>query len=324
MAKYYFFSRKLAKRRPELNRIGWRIEAWAIGALIGLFRVLPLERATRLAFLLFAMGARSSKRQRVIRNLCIAFPDASETELDRIARDIFGNVGVALAEIAQLGAIWKDRQKRLEFVVSPGTRILHEGGRPAVFVTAHIGPWTLTNFLAAQYDFPLSIVYAAESNPYVHDMMLRLRGELPAQLLARDNSMRTLIKELSRGAAVGLGSDVRLDGGEMLPFFGHDMSTNTVPARLALRFDCELIPARAERLPGGRFRITAYPPVVPSDPSASPAEQAADMTTQLNVLFEQWIREAPGEWLCLARRWPKDIERAAERAMHERAARARV
>ena len=53
-------------------------------------------------------------------------------------------------------------------------------------------------------------------------MMLRLRGRLPVQLLSRDNSMRTLMAELSRGATVGLGSDVRLDGGEMIPFFGHD------------------------------------------------------------------------------------------------------
>jgi Kdo2-lipid IVA lauroyltransferase/acyltransferase len=323
VAKYYFFSRELAKRRPGLNRIGWRIEAWAIAALIGVFRMLPLERATRFAHWLFTFGASSKQRQRVMRNLYVAFPDTPADELGRIARDIFGNVGVALAEIAQIGAIWKDRAKRLEFVAAPDARILHEGGRPAVFVTAHIGPWTLTNFLAAQYEFPLSIVYAAESNPYVHDMMLRLRSELPARLLARDNSMRTLIKELGSGAAIGLGSDVRLDGGEMIPFFGHDMPTNTVPARLALRFDCELIPARAQRLPGGRFRITAYPPVVASDPAASAAEQAADMTAKLNVLFEQWIRETPGEWLCLARRWPKETERAAEKAALERAARAK-
>ena len=74
-----------------------------------------------------------------------------------------------------------------------------------------------------------------------------------------------LMGELSHGATIGLGSDVRLDAGEMIPFFGHDMPTNTVPARLALRFDCELVPARAERLPGGRYRITLYPPVRPDD-----------------------------------------------------------
>ncbi len=200
---------------------------------------------------------------------------------------------------------------------SPEIRFLRESGKPAVLVTAHIGPWTLTNFVAGHHGFPLTIVYAPESNPYVHDMMLRLRGALPVELLARDNSMRVLIGELSRGATIGLGSDVRLDSGEMIPFFGRDMPTNTVPARLALRFDCELVPARAERLPGGRYRITLYPPVRADNPEAAAPVQAANMTAQLNVLFEQWIREAPGEWLCLARRWPKDVERAAELAARQ-------
>jgi KDO2-lipid IV(A) lauroyltransferase len=320
VAKYYFLPRKLAKRWPWLNRIGWRLEAWLIGALIGVFRMLPLERATRLAHWLFAtFGTRSGKRMRVMRNLQIAFPDASAEEHKRLAHDIFGHVGVALAEIAQIGKIWAERERRLEFVIAPEVQFLRDRDRPAVFVTAHVGPWTLTNFLATQCGFRLTTVYAPESNPYVHDMMLRLRRELQIELLARDNSMRVLMKELAGGAAIGLGSDVRLDGGEMVPIFGHEMATNTVPARLALRFGCELLPARAERLPGGRFRITLYAPVRPDDPTAPPAVQAVNMAAKVNAHFEQWIREAPGEWLCLARRWPKEVERAAQQRARQRA-----
>jgi KDO2-lipid IV(A) lauroyltransferase len=29
------------------------------------------------------------------------------------------------------------------------------------------------------------------------------------------------------------------------------------------------------------------------------------MTRQLNEVFERWIRQAPEQWLCLKRRWPK-------------------
>ena len=315
MARYYFFSRNLAKRRPEFNRIGWRIEAWAIGAFIGVLRLLPLETAVRLAHRTFAaVGPRSGKRVRVLRNLLVAFPDRTEAERNRLIKDIFGYVGVALAEIAHLDNIWRDRARRIEFVKAPELRFLKETGKPAVLVTAHIGPWTLTNFVAGEYGFPLSIVYAPESNPYVHDMMLRLRSALPVKLLARDNSMRVLMAELSHGRTIGLGSDVRLDSGEMIPMFGHGMPTNTVPARLALRFDCELVPTRAERLPGGRYRITLYPPVLPDDGIEGAAAQASNMTAKLNRQFEQWISETPGEWLCLARRWPKEVERAAEQA----------
>jgi KDO2-lipid IV(A) lauroyltransferase len=295
------------------------LEAWLIRAFVGALRLLPLERATRLAHAVFAaVGRRSSQRMRVLRNLQVAFPELTAARRDALLRDIYGHAGVALAEIAQLAAIWRERETRLEFVAASELAFLRGSGRPAVLVTAHIGAWTLTNFVAGHYGFPLSIVYARESNPYLADLMHRLRSELPVQLLARDNSMRALIGELSRGAAVGLGSDVRLDAGEPIPFFGAPMQTNTVPARLALRFGCELVPTRAQRLPGGRFRITMYAPVAPDPTATTAAEQAVSMTAQLNAHFERWIRETPGEWLCLARRWPKDVERAAEQAAQQR------
>ena len=322
MAKYFFLPRRLAKRRPEFNKIGWRVESWGIGAFVALLRRLPLERATRLAhrvFAAFSGGATSKRRRRVVRNLYVALPELTDAERNRLTDDIFGNVGVALAEIVHMPDIWRERATRLEFEASPELRFLRERGTPAVLVTAHIGPWTLTNFCAGHYGFPLSIVYAPESNPHMDDLMFELRSALPVTLLSRDNSMRALIGALSRGETIGLGSDVRLDSGEPIPFFGHPMPTNTVPARLALRFDCELVPVRAQRLPGGRFKVTLHAPVRADDPSASPNEQAVDMTTKLNRQFEQWIRETPGQWLCLARRWPKDVERVAEAAVRQRA-----
>ena len=66
-----------------------------------------------------------------------------------------------------------------------------------------------------------------------------------------------------------------------------------------------------------------YPPVLPGRIVARSGEQASNMTAQLNRMFEQWIRETPGEWLCLARRWPKEVERAAEQAAERSADRPR-
>ncbi len=87
--------------------------------------------------------------------------------------------------------------------------------------------------------------------------------------------------------------------------------TNTVPARLALKQDCELVPVRVERLGGARYRVTMGAPVRPRDATVPQAAQALDMSAQLNGLFEEWIRETPGEWMCLARRFPKELDKAA-------------
>jgi KDO2-lipid IV(A) lauroyltransferase len=320
LAKYYFFPREFAKRSPRLISIGWWIEASVIRALMWVLRRLPLQAATAFARGLFAMfGPHTQVARRVRRNLIVAFPERSDGKRRQLVREIFGNLGITLAELAQLDRIWAERERRFEFVASPEIEFLREKNRPAVLVTAHVSAYTLTNFVAGIYNVPLTMLYLPESNPRVRDLILRLYAALPVKLQSRDNSMRALLTALSDGHAVGLACDVRMDAGEPLPFFGHDMPANTVPARLALRFDCELIATRAQRLPGNRYRITMLPPVRPSDPSASDVEQARDMTRQLNSIFEDWIRAAPGEWMCLARRWPKDVERAAEQALRQKA-----
>jgi Kdo2-lipid IVA lauroyltransferase/acyltransferase len=316
VAKYYFFPRELAKRQPRLTAIGWRLEAGVIRSLMWLLGRLPLARATALARAVFgAFGPHTQTARRVRRNLTVAFPERSAPERRQLVHEIFGNLGVTLAEIAQLDRIWAERAQRMDFVAAPEIEFLRHPGRPAVLVSAHVSAYTLTNFVAGAYNFPLTTVYLPESNPYVRDLILRLYSALPVAMKPRDSSMRSLIGELTHGRTVGLASDVRLDSGELLPFFGHDMAANTVPARLALRYRCELVPARAERLPGGRYRITLYAPVRPEDSSVSEAEQARNMTLQLNRHYEAWIRANPGEWMCLARRWSKDIERVAEQAV---------
>ena len=138
-----FLPRRLAKRRPEFNNIGWRIESWAIGAFVGVLRRMPLERATRFAHRLFATlsgGSGSKRRRRVVRNLLVAFPELTDAARDRLTRDIFGHVGVALAEIVHMPAIWRDRAARLEFVAAPEIGFLRERGKPAVLVILYRQP----------------------------------------------------------------------------------------------------------------------------------------------------------------------------------------
>jgi KDO2-lipid IV(A) lauroyltransferase len=86
------------------------------------------------------------------------------------------------------------------------------------------------------------------------------------------------------------------------------MLTTVTPARLAIRYGCELIPIRVQRLGGARFRVTFYPPIAPPENTADDQLKARAMTGEINALFEQWITEQPDEWLCTKRRWPIHAE----------------
>ena len=79
-------------------------------------------------------------------------------------------------------------------------------------------------------------------------MLIRKRIGLGCRLLSRNQSLPELMRALDKGECLGLVADHRDDAGVPIPFFKHDKLTTIVPARLALRFDCDLVPVRVERL----------------------------------------------------------------------------
>lgn len=290
---------------PVSQNFIWRVESWVVGFFLAIVRILPLRAAMRTGGALFAaLGPYSRRAGKVRANLAIAFPNKSSQELTRLTRESFRHFGLAMGELARMHQIWRERDERLEFVVLPGA-YKPSPDRITVFVTAHCGAWQMTTLVAPNYGLTVPLIYAPEENPYVDRKMAKLRKAFGTPMVSRDGGIRVLLRALDKGQSIGMTVDTRMDAGESIPFFGQEAPTNTAPARLALRYNCDLVPTRAERLPDARYRVSLFPPIVPRNHDDNVAAQARDMTHQINALFEDWITDEPGEWLCLKRRWPK-------------------
>jgi KDO2-lipid IV(A) lauroyltransferase len=304
--QFYLIPKKLARKAPFLATIAQWLEARAFAFIFWFMRWLSLEQASRLsAFAFSLLGPFGDKAGKARTNLAIAFPDASDEWRERTARQIFRYLGISAAELIKLEDIWNQRHQRLEWNIAPGAAEVINRKGAAVFVCAHVGAWQLTNLVALEYDLTISTIYAPESNDTLREMMLKLRESFGVKLISKDAGVRPLMKELAAGHSIGMAMDTRLDTGKLLPFFGRDALTNTTAARLALRSKAALLPIRAERLPGSRFRISVYDPVISEQPEAPIDDQAIALTVQVNRHFEAWIREYPEQWICLKRRWPK-------------------
>lgn len=308
MPSYYLIPKKLVDRLPFLRKTVWWLESVFFRSMFFLARLLPQKRASALLSGIFArLGPMTGKSAKVSRNLQFVIPQLRTENADNEVREVFANLGRAMTELVFIDRIWQD-SKQLEFKVYPETAAILSAGKPAVLVTAHVGAWQLTSLIGAHFEFPLATIYARETNPYLEKFFYRLRSGFQSRLVASEGGIRQLVKLLREGCSVGLAVDTRLDKGEPISFFGVPTPTNTVPARLALSTNVPLIPVRGQRLPNGRFRITAYPPVASGNAALGRDEKTLSMTAQLNAHFEQWIREEPTQWMCLKRRWPKDAQ----------------
>jgi len=304
--QFYLIPKRLARRAPVLVRIAQWLEALGFRLVFRLMRWLSLERATALAGSLFALvGPHTDKARKALDNLAIAFPDSTEAWRQQTMVEIFRALGHSAAELIKLEDIWNERERRIEYVVHPVARELMERKGPAIYVTAHVGPWQVAPMVTRHFGLTISTIYAPESNPIVADLMLGLRKFLGEQLISSEAGARPLIRELQAGHSINLAMDTRIDTGRLVPFFGREALTNTSVAGLALRTGAALVVVQSERLPGCRFRITVFEPLASPIPEAPDKEQALALTAEINRHFEHWIRQAPGQWICLKRRWPK-------------------
>jgi KDO2-lipid IV(A) lauroyltransferase len=304
--EYYLVPKKAARAVPALGRASIWLEAQLFRFLFWILGQLSVERASSVAAAIVGLiGPHTSLARHVHGNLAVAFPDWDEQDLRNTTKGVFRQLGMAVAELANMDKIWSEREQRLEFCIDPLAQAHFNSGVATVFVTAHVGAWQVVNLISRQQNLTVTVVFAEESNLQVRDLMHRLREAFGVKLLPTHAGVRPLMRELNAGNSIGLAMDTRLDTGEPLPFFGVDALTNTSAARLALRSGAALIPIRGERLRPGHFRISVMAPIASPVPDAKLAEQASAMTRLISEHFEEWIRAAPEHWMCLKRRWPK-------------------
>ncbi|MGH6943302.1 MAG: lysophospholipid acyltransferase family protein [Geminicoccaceae bacterium] len=300
----------VAQRWPPLLRLLWRLEAAVLGAFWAFMAVLPAGAASEVgARLMRLIGPRLRKSSHVRRNLALAFPELDGRRREALVAGVWSETGRVLAEYPHLSRILDEVPgAHLEIVRDEAFERARELRKAAIFVTAHVGNWELAAGVAARLGHPCTAVYNPPPNPFIHRMLQRQRRQLGCRFIDKRAGVMRLARELREGRHLGLLLDQRVDGGEMMPFFGVDAETTLVPALLSLRTGCDLTPVRIERLGAARFRLRVYRAIAP-DPSLGQArEQAREMTNRLLTLFESWIRECPESWFCTKRRWPKSVE----------------
>lgn len=298
--------RKRALESPRLQKFLWSIDLLVIGGLVKSLQFLPVDFASRSGRKLGRLLGPTMKRRcdKMRANLRKVLPSASTEQLDALVRECWGNAGAILAEYPHLLTICETDQ-RLQIDIREPIETYTSPEKPAVFVTAHLSNWELVAGAISKLGIPSVCLYTPPHNPGLNQILLDSRQALNCQLVARDDSMRPLVKAMRQGRSVAMVMDRRIDAGAAVPFFGEEKLTSLLPARLALKFNCDLVPVQTERLHDANYRVTFHPPIKARNTEAGAEEQAIDLACQVNEEFEQWIKAKPEDWFCSKRLWSK-------------------
>jgi Kdo2-lipid IVA lauroyltransferase/acyltransferase len=288
--------------RPKLAH---QLQGWGAALCFGGFGLLPLDWASAIGGrLASAIGPRLgiSKRARI--NLGRAFPELSGAEIERIIVGMWDNLGRVAAEYPHLRGIRVfDPTGRVETHGFEHVGRAVAAGRRMIIFSGHIANWEIGMLAAVQYGISVAQIYRAANNPLVDRMITRFRGDAGELLPKGRVAARRAIAVLRRGAHLTMLADQKMNDGILVPFFGRPAMTSSALAVLALRFDCDVLPARVERLGGAHFRLTVFPPL-PLPRSGDHHADVAALMMQVNQILEAWVRDRPEEWFWLHRRWP--------------------
>jgi len=291
---------------PFGKRIRHLVEG--VGALIGygLFGLLPVRAASAVGgFLAHTIGPSLGVSNRARRNLRRAMPDLSEPEIERIVRGMWDNLGRVIAEYPHLGkfkCFVPDGYVETRGVIRRLKDTPPAAGERYIFFTAHYGNWEIAPLAVHQAGVKSTVIYRAANNPIVDRLLLHIRRNSGTELIAKGAAGRRAVAAMHKGFHLCLLVDQKMNTGIAAPFFGRPAMTENVSARMALRYNCHVVPVRVERLKGVKFRLTFEEPMELHRTGDDEADALA-LTTRINARVEAWIRERPEHWFWLHRRW---------------------
>ena len=250
---------------------------WAVGAVIG-----DLSRLL------------APSRRRITRiNLKLCFPELDDRARERLLRDAFRSVGIALVEI---GWSWWGAPKSLPLRFK-GEEHVHAAlaqGRGVLILGGHYTPLEMSCYQFSRL-MRYGALYRPDNNPLMDSFIVGKRSQYCTPIPRRD--LRSVRRQLLDNNVVWLAHDQDFGtrGSEFAPFFGQLAATVTMPTRLAQLNDSPVLFVRHQREAGGYMLELMPMPGFGSDPAAD--------AVQFNAMLEQAVRQHPEQYLWMHQRF---------------------
>lgn len=285
------------------RRLRYLAEVSAVLVVYGILRAMPIDMASAVGgFLGRTIGPRLPMTNRARFNVRLAMPELDDAAVERIVVEMWDNLGRLGGEVPHAPHLDpRDGSGRVEVVGVERVEEIKKAGA-AIVISAHLANWEVLAVAGYRYNLGLEIIYRAANNPYMEWFIQSTRHGEMLQKGAR--GARTAIDVLKRGKPLAMLADQKLNDGIPVQFFGRTAMTATSLVDFARKYNAPVFPAKIERLKGARFRITMLPPMYFEAGPDRHADLAAGMA-RVNAMIEGWVRENPGQWLWLHRRWPE-------------------
>lgn len=242
-----------------------------------------------------------SERRIALANVDLAFGDTlTAAEKAAIVRCSFQSMARVMLDYFWF-SLWT-RRRILRHVTFESSLDPFLANGAVIAVTAHFGNWEVMGQAAAVHGAPTLSIAAPIKNPFADRVVSWFRRTAGQTVAYRKGAVRAMIQELKKGGRVALLMDQNIpveEGGVFVPFFGLPVPVSKIIGPLASKTNALVMFCFSSADRQGHYRIYSNGSVGPG----VLASEAEAVTATLTLAIEAAIRDNPGEWLWMYRRW---------------------
>ena len=287
--------------------IKYFFEFISIISLFCIFKIIGLRNASSVGSILGKYVGPLFRSKKIIKqNIKTGLGEIDEKKESEIINGMWSNIGRTFAEYVSLKD-FKFNRTNFNHMKINGVNHLNEikkNNEPAIFYSGHFANFELMAMELDKSGIKCAAIYRPLNNFFLNPLMeyLRMKYICPNQIPKGRMGMREIISKVKDGYSIALMVDQRVSEGPRTLFFNKPAHTTTIPAQLALKYNCKLVPISLERKEGSDFEMTIHEPYK-IEKTGNDEEDSKNITLKINQIIEKMIIKNPKQWIWSHNRW---------------------
>ena len=276
-------------------------------SLFCIFKIFGLRNASNVGSILGKCVGPLFRSKKIIKqNIEIGLGKIDEQKESEIINGMWSNIGRTFAEYVFLKD-FRFNKTNFDHMKINGINYLEEikkYNKAVIFYSAHFANFELMAMELDKFGIKCAAIYRPLNNFFLNPLMeyLRMKYICPNQIQKGRMGMREIINKVKNGYSIALMVDQRVSEGPRTMFFNKPAHTTTIPAQLALKYDCKLVPVSLKRKEGSNFEMTIHEPYKIKK-TGNDENDIKDITIKINQTLEKMIIKNPKQWIWSHNRW---------------------
>jgi len=297
-----------------------RLEYLIAKLLFTIFNTISLSAGKRIAFISYIFVAKIIRYRRsvILNNLKRVYGDDLPMDKKILLRGIYKNFIYLWMEYMQVS--WGKRESMIRNCTFHNLEYVDKAlelGKGLIMMTGHFGNFEWFAYVMAMQGYKVSGIAKRQSNPYVNEIIHKIRRRFGTQVIYVNTAMKDGLKALNNNEIIGLVADQDAkQRGIFVDFLGQSSSTAVGPAVFHLRSGAPIIFCIAIRRDYGKFDVYINPPFEVVDGPVTD-EKIRNITETHVTELEKCVLKYPEQWFWTHRRWktsPQDLDKNGELA----------